>query len=131
MSSKSTISAFENGVKNVIAPQGTAFTERQAQLLKRHVEEVILCFDSDKAGQQAAERSLPALLQNGLIVRVAVMPEGEDPDSMIRKHGVEAFSARIHAAQDFFEFQIERLADQYDLNTLRGKSQFARRLAES
>jgi len=125
------ISAYESGVKNVIAPQGTAFTERQAYILKRHVEEVILCFDSDKAGQQAAERSLPALLQNNLIVRVAVMPEGEDPDSTIRKHGADVFAQRLAAAQDFFEFQIERMSDQFDLGTLRGKSQFARRLVES
>lgn len=125
------ISAYENGVKNVIAPQGTAFTERQAQILKRHVEEVILCFDSDKAGQQAAERSLPALLQNNLIVRVATMPPGEDPDSTIRKHGPAVFVERLEAAQDFFDFQIERLSGEYNLETLRGKSQFARRLAES
>lgn len=125
------ITAFEHGVKNVIASQGTAFTERQAQLLKLHAEEVILCFDSDAAGQQAAERSLPALLANNLIVRVAVMPEGEDPDSTIRKHGAEVFSKRIAEAKDFFDFQIDRLGIQYNLDTLRGKMQFARRMVES
>ena len=55
------ITAFEAGVLNVIAPQGTAFTEQQARLLKRHADEVVLCFDADNAGQAAAEKSLPSL----------------------------------------------------------------------
>ncbi len=55
------ITAFEAGVQNVVAPQGTAFTEKQARTLKRYVEEVVLCFDADEAGRKAAERSLPAL----------------------------------------------------------------------
>lgn len=125
------ITAFEAGVKNVVAPQGTAFTERQARLLKRHADEVVLCFDSDAAGQQAAEKSLPALLEANVTVRVATMPPGEDPDSLIRKGGVEAFAGRIGLAQDFFDFQILRLTQTFDLETPRGKTQFARRMAES
>jgi DNA primase len=125
------ITAFEAGVTNVIAPQGTAFTDKQAHLLGRHVEEVVLCFDADAAGQQAAERSFPVLLENNFTVRVATMPPGEDPDSLIRGKGVEAFTERIAAAQDFFDFQIERLSKVFDLNTPRGKSQFSRRIAES
>src|SRR5207244_7390513 len=77
------ISLFEAGITNVVAPQGTAFTENQARILKRYVDEVVLCFDSDAAGTKAAERSLEALLQNDLIVRVAEMPAGEDPDSLV------------------------------------------------
>lgn len=125
------ITAFEAGVKNVIAPQGTAFTEPQARLLKTKVEEVVLCFDADAAGQQAAERSLAILLEANFSVRVATMPPGEDPDSLIRSQGAEAFTARIAAAQDFFDFQIERLRAVFDLNTPRGKTQFSRRMAES
>lgn len=125
------ITAFEAGIKNVTAPQGTAFTDQQARLLKRHVEEVVLCFDSDVAGQKAAERSLPALLEANVTVRVATMPTGEDPDSLIRTRGAEAFAQRIGAAQDFFDFQIERLGAEFDLNTPRGKAQFSRRIAES
>ncbi len=81
------ITLFEAGITNVVAPQGTAFTEKQARILKRFVSEVVLCFDADAAGQKAAERSLDALLQNDLIVRVAEMPPGEDPDSMVRGKG--------------------------------------------
>ena len=104
------ITAYEAGIKNVTAPQGTAFTDQQARILKRHVEEVVLCFDSDPAGQKAAERSLAALLEANVTVRVATMPPGEDPDSLIRTYGVAAFAERIGAAQDFFDFQIERLS---------------------
>src|ERR1051325_6569143 len=94
------ISLFEAGITNVVAPQGTAFTETQSRTLKRFVDEVVLCFDADAAGQKAAERSLEALLQNDLIVRVAEIPAGEDPDSLIRHHGREEFETRLAAARN-------------------------------
>ena len=125
------ITAFEAGIRNVIAPQGTAFTEDQARLLKRKADEVVLCFDADAAGQQAAEKSLTVLLASNVNVRVATMPAGEDPDSLIRTQGADAFKARIAEAKDFFDFQIERLSAVFDLNTPRGKAQFCRRMADS
>src|SRR5439155_8389800 len=85
------ITAFEAGIQNVVAPQGTAFTEKQARTLKRFVDEVVLCFDSDSAGAKATERSLAALLDASLSVRVATMPAGHDPDSLIREYGAQAF----------------------------------------
>ena len=93
------ITVFEAGITNVVAPQGTAFTENQARILKRFVSEVVLCFDADAAGQKAAERSLDALLQNNLVVRVAEMPAGEDPDTMIRHRGKEEFEKRVAEAR--------------------------------
>jgi len=105
------ISAYENGVQNVIAPQGTAFTPEQARLLRRFVESVILCFDSDRAGQEAVTRSLPALLECGMDVRVARLPAGEDPDSMIRKQGAEAFRSAIGGALNYFDHALERMAE--------------------
>ena len=104
------ISLFEAGITNVVAPQGTAFTESQTRILKRFVSEVVLCFDADAAGQKAAERSLDALLQNDLIVRVAEMPVGEDPDSLVRKEGKEEFEKRLRGGRDFFDYLIEREA---------------------
>jgi len=121
------ISAFEAGVRNVVAPQGTAFTENQAAILKRFVEGVVLCFDADNAGDKAAERSLPALLDRGLFVRVARMPVGEDPDSLIRKQGAEAFREITDAAPGFFDDQIARLPGNADVRTRRD---FARKMAE-
>ncbi len=110
------ISAFEAGVENVIAPQGTAFTFEQARLLRRFVESVILCFDSDQAGQKAIGRSLPALLECGLEVRVASLPEGEDPDSLIRAKGVERFREIVNGAPGFFDHALERLSAKGNLD---------------
>ena len=95
------ISLFEAGITNVVAPQGTAFTENQARILKRFVYEVVLCFDSDAAGAKAAERSLDALLQNDFIIRVIELPPGEDPDSLIRHEGKEQFEKRVANASRF------------------------------
>jgi DNA primase len=124
------ISLFEAGITNVVAPQGTAFTENQARILKRYVDEVVLCFDSDTAGTKAAERSLDALLQNDLIVRVAEMPLGEDPDSLVRREGKAKFEKRIGEARDFFDYWIDRETAVVDLHSLGTKMQVARRLAD-
>jgi DNA primase len=123
------ISLFEAGMINVVAPQGTAFTEGQARVLKRFVDEVVLCFDADTAGKKAAERSLDALLQNDLIVRVAEMPSGDDPDGLIRREGKEKFEQRITAARDFFDYWIEHEVAGVDLASLGPKMQLARSLA--
>jgi DNA primase len=125
------ISLFESGITNVVAPQGTAFTEAQARILKRFVNEVVLCFDADAAGQKAAERSLDALLQNDLIVRMAEMPAGEDPDSLVRREGKTAFEKRIADARDFFDYWIEHETANVDLDSLSAKMEVARRLAET
>ncbi|MBA3272882.1 MAG: hypothetical protein H0T11_03290, partial [Chthoniobacterales bacterium] len=83
------------------------------------------------AGQKAAERSLESLLANNLIVRVAEMPPGEDPDSIVRSKGREEFEGRIRDARDFFDYWIEREAAASDLSSLGVKMQLARRLAET
>jgi DNA primase len=125
------ITLFEAGITNVVAPQGTAFTESQARVLKRFVNEVVLCFDADAAGKKAAERSLDALLQNDFIVRVAEMPAGEDPDSLVRREGREQFEKRIAEAREFFDYWLELEVQTADLNSLGAKMQVARKLAET
>jgi len=124
------ISLFEAGITNVVAPQGTAFTENQARILKRFVDEVVLCFDSDAAGAKAAERSLDALLQGDLIVRVAEMPVGEDPDSLVRREGKPAFEERISCARDFFDYFIEREAASSKPEAYPQRIRLGRRIAE-
>lgn len=105
------IAAYEAGIRNVTAPQGTAFTPDQARMLKRLAESVVLCFDSDDAGRKAVERSLPALLSCGMNVRVARVPAGEDPDSLVRKHGADALRGVVDAAKDYFDNTLdERLS---------------------
>ncbi|HEX4083681.1 MAG TPA: DNA primase [Chthoniobacteraceae bacterium] len=123
------ITAFEAGVQNVVAPQGTAFTDKQARILKRYAEEVVLCFDADTAGRKAAVRSLPALLGLDLGVRVVELPQGDDPDSLIRTQGPEAFVERVAAARDFFDYQLDIHAADPDFATPRGKVKVAHELA--
>ncbi|MGV3664410.1 MAG: DNA primase [Prosthecobacter sp.] len=103
------IMVFEAGFQNVVAGQGTAFTEHHAKALKRLCNEVILCYDSDNAGYKAAGRAFEILSPIGLAVKVASLPPGEDPDSLIRKQGKEALQAVLDGAQDFLEYQILRL----------------------
>jgi DNA primase len=124
------ITLFEAGITNVVAPQGTAFTESQARVLKRFVSAVVLCFDADAAGHKAAERSLDALLQNDLIVRVVEMPPGEDPDSMIRSKGKEEFEKHLKNARDFFDYLIEREAALSKPESFPERIQLARRIVE-
>jgi DNA primase len=123
------ISLFEAGITNVVAPQGTAFTENQARILKRFCSEVVLCFDSDAAGAKAAERSLDALLENDFIVRIVELPPGEDPDSLVRRDGKEQFEKRVANAPDFFDYWIEREAANVDLSSSGAKIQAAQRTA--
>src|SRR6266850_4658396 len=103
------IACHTAGVQNVVAPQGTALTADHARILKRYVDEVVLCFDSDIAGRNAAIRSLDDLLASGLAIRVAAVPSPHDPDSYIKEFGGEAFKRLIDQADGFFDFYLRDL----------------------
>lgn len=103
------IMVFEAGLQNVVAGQGTAFTEHHAKMLKRVCNEVILCYDSDNAGREATEKAFRILSPQGISVRVAALPQGEDPDSLIRKEGADALRGIITDAPEFLEHQIRHL----------------------
>ena len=115
------IACYMGGVRNIVAPQGTAFTPDHARMLKRYAEEVVLCFDSDNAGQNAAVRILDSLLGAGLAIRVAVVPAPHDPDSFIKEFGGEAFDRLVRSAGGFFDFYLDRLCLQNDVNSDRGR----------
>jgi DNA primase len=119
------------GIRNVVAPQGTAFTGEHARILKRYVDEVVLCFDSDNAGQKAAVRALDDLLASGLAIRVASMPAPHDPDSFIKERGGEAMRQLLDGAVGFFDFFLERLCAQNDLGSDRGRVAVARAMADA
>lgn len=125
------IACFMAGVQHVVAPQGTALTVDHARILKRYVEEVILCFDADNAGQSAAVRALDGLLEAGLAVRVAVIPEPHDPDSYIRSMGPDAFRQRIDQAEGFFDYLLKRLCAQHNPATDKGRLQVLQEMAEA
>lgn len=103
------IMIYEAGFQNVVAGQGTAFTEFHAKMLKTVCNEVVLCYDSDNAGYTAAEKAFKILSPIGLTVKVASLPQGEDPDSLLRKQGNEALQSVLGNATDFLEYQIRRL----------------------
>ena len=125
------IACFMGGVQNIVAPQGTAFTEQHARIIKRYVDEVVLCFDSDEAGQNAAVRSLDHLLASGLAVRVAVVPAPHDPDSFIKANGGEAFRQLVENAEGFFDYYLNRLCKLNDANTDKGQNAIVRGMAEA
>jgi DNA primase len=123
------ISAFEAGIQNAVAPQGTALTARHAALLHRFADGVILFFDADAAGEKAAERAIEVLFAAGLQVKIGKLPPGEDPDSMIRKSGPDSFRALVNQAEDFFDFQIGRKLSAVEADTTAGRVAFARNIS--
>jgi DNA primase len=125
------IACFMAGIQNVVAPQGTAFTAEHARILKRYVDEVVLCFDSDEAGQNAAVRSLDHLLASGLAVRVAVVPAPHDPDSYLKANGGAAFRQLIEKADGFFDYYLKRLCATHEVSTDKGRLAILRGMAEA
>jgi DNA primase len=125
------ISCYMAGVQNVVAPQGTALTPDHARILKRYVEEVVLCFDADNAGQNAAIRSLDALLAAGLAIRVASVPNGKDPDEFIKANGGDAFREIISHAEGFFDWYLKRLCAVNDTRSDKGRLTVIREFGEA
>ncbi|HYV32519.1 MAG TPA: DNA primase, partial [Candidatus Binatia bacterium] len=115
------IACYMAGVKNVVAPQGTALTAEHARILKRYTDLVVVCFDADPAGWNAAIRSLDSFLATGLSVLIAVVPPPHDPDSFIKHHGAEAFRQLIAKASGFFDFYLDRLCAAHDVGSDRGR----------
>jgi len=115
------IRCYMAGVQNVVAPLGTALTSEHTRILRRYVDEVVLCFDSDEAGQAAAVRSLDNLLASGLAIRVAVVPAPHDPDSFIREHGADPFKQLVTGAKDFFDYYLDRLCRLHEITTDKGR----------
>ena len=124
------IACYMAGVRNIVAPQGTAFTPEHARILKRYVDEVVLCFDSDVAGQKAAARVQESLLASGLSIRVTTIPAPHDPDSYIKANGTESFKALIANAQEFLEFYLNHLCATHNPSTEQGQLAVVREMAQ-
>ena len=125
------ISCFMAGVTNIVAPQGTAFTSDHARIIKRYANEVVLCFDSDEAGQKAAVRVLDDLLNSGLAIRVATIPSPHDPDSFIKNFGPAGFEELIQKAEGFFDYYLSRLCKLNDVRTDKGQNAVLAQMAEA
>jgi len=113
------------GFGNCVATLGTATTGDQAELLFRAADEVVYCFDGDRAGRKAAWRALEATLprlREGRQARFLFLPDGEDPDSMVRKLGPEAFSEQLDKAQALSEFFFNHFTAAVDMNSIDGRA---------
>lgn len=119
------VALAQHGVSNAIASLGTATTSEQIQLAFRTVKTIIFCYDGDNAGKKAAWRALEntlPLLRDGFEAKFLFLPEGEDPDSMVRQEGKDRFEQRLTTAKPLSEFFFDRLSENLDLNTSEGKS---------
>ena len=116
------------GVNNAVASLGTATTGEQIQLMFRATEQVICCYDGDRAGRDAAWRALEnalPYLHDGRQLKFIFLPDGEDPDTFIRSQGKEGFERYLENAQTLSEFLFDSLLTQVDLSTKEGKSKLA------
>ncbi len=113
------------GFKNVVATSGTATTDIQVEILFRAADTIVFCFDGDKAGRKAAWRALEATLpklREGLQAKFLFLPEGEDPDSMVRKHGETVFAQHIESARPLSEFFFDHFSAETNLGSLDGRA---------
>lgn len=107
------VSLYQAGIKNLAASMGTALTAEHAKLIKRMTNNVVCLFDSDNAGQQAAERSLPLLLAAGLYPKGLILADAKDPDEFVNKFGVEALKQKIESSPELFNMVLQMWMKDY------------------
>ena len=118
------ISLYQRGICNVVAGLGTALTEEQARLLRRYAACVYVCYDSDEAGQKAAQKAIGLLRDANNAVKVISFTGAKDPDEFILKKGPESFRALLKEARESVEYQLLRLRQRYDIYDLSQKISF-------
>ena len=119
------VSLHKAGFGMAVAGLGTALTYDQARLIKRFVNKVYICYDGDTAGKKATLRGLDILKEQGLDVFVMQLPEGKDPDDVIKTQGRAGFEKLIENALPLVEYRIKSLIGDFDLSSFDGKSKFA------
>lgn len=123
------IALHQAGICNAVAALGTAFTEDHARLLKRYADQVILCFDSDEAGQKATARCIEIMAGQNMKVRVLTQRDAKDPDEYIKRFGKDAFVRLMNDAPGQIEYRIQRLREQYRLEDMDQKIAFVHEAA--
>ena len=118
------VSLYQAGVRNVSASLGTALTENQARLIKRYTKNVILSYDADNAGQNAAFRGLSILYKEGCRARVLKVTDGKDPDEFIKKNGRNAFLELADQAVPYGDFKLNMIKQQYDMDDEQQRVEF-------
>lgn len=115
------ILAHQHGFTNVVGSCGTALTPSQARLLKAYTKNVVILYDPDPSGAKATLRGVETILEEGLGVKVALLPRGYDPADLLVKKGKEAFRESILRAKDFFDYRLEIATEGVDLSSIDGK----------
>jgi DNA primase len=115
------ITAYQHGIKNIIATSGTALTEDHARLLRRYTDAVTLVFDGDEAGRKASNRGGIVLLNGGIRVKVIPLSHGHDPDSFIKEKRGEGFLNVAKESKTFMEYIINKEASESDLKSIDGR----------
>ena len=103
------------GFENAVATLGTAITSEQARIFAKYTKRVVICYDADEAGQNAAQKAMRLLSEVGVEVRVLKIPGAKDPDEYIKKYGVESFKRALGESKTGFDYHIERIAAKYNL----------------
>ena len=116
---------YQEGIKNIVASQGTALTLEQIKLLKRYTHNVVMLYDGDTAGEMATLRSLDILIDEGMNVKTAPLSKGKDPDAIVRQEGVSSLRTKIDNAVSFFEYKLDVLKSRYNIKEAHGKSEIA------
>ena len=124
------LSIYQAGFRNVVASLGTAFNNDHARTLKRFADDVILLYDSDEAGTNAALRAIPVLVKNGFRVKVTQVPDGKDPDEFIKAKGAAEFSKLLINAVHYISFEIACIQRKYNLKNPEHRVRFATEAAE-
>lgn len=124
------IALHQAGFTNAVASLGTAFTEQQANLIRRYTDEVLLTYDSDGAGIKAAMRAIPMLRRAGITGKVIHMEPYKDPDEFIKNLGAEEFEKRMEEAQNSFFFEIEVIKKNYSMSDPEQKTKFIHETAK-
>jgi len=122
------IMPFQAGIENIAASLGTALTIEQIRAIRRYTHNVVMLFDNDKAGESATVRSLDLLIEEGMNVKVATLKKGDDPDSFIRKFGVEAFCKRIELAEPLCGYKLRILLGQHGKNTVEDRAKVSKEM---
>jgi DNA primase len=125
------LALYQYGFKNAVATLGTALGEDHVRLMRRFVEEVIVVYDGDKAGEAAALRGLEVLLEGGMQVKLVSLPKGEDPDDFLNKRGKDAFAVLLKNAKDFFDYKLQALLTRYPRQDALGLSKISREMFET
>lgn len=120
------ISLYQAGFHNVVASMGTSLTKEQARLCKRYSDQVYISYDGDFAGQKANLRGLDILKDEGIRVRVVPLPDGKDPDDVVREGGKEAYEACLNAAMPLIDFRIRAAKGKYDFSRTDEKREYVR-----